>query len=56
MTAVQSDHLLASDAEREQTVERLDTAFTDGRLGVEEFGERVTAVLTRCLCCGPADT
>jgi DUF1707 SHOCT-like domain len=35
--------LRASDAEREQTVERLRDASAEGRLALEEFVERMTA-------------
>jgi hypothetical protein len=36
----------ASDADREVVRGQLDEAYADGRLGVDEHGERVTAVLT----------
>src|SRR6266487_1435725 len=36
----------ASDAERNQTVDRLRTAFVEGRLNDEEFDERMRTALT----------
>ncbi|MGH2873639.1 MAG: DUF1707 domain-containing protein, partial [Solirubrobacteraceae bacterium] len=38
-------HLRASDADREQTVERLRRAATEGRIAAEELEQRVTAAL-----------
>lgn len=41
---VESDEVRASDAEREAVVARLGSAVGEGRLTLEEFGDRVSAV------------
>ena len=44
MVAIGRGHLLAADADRDQVIGNLKTAFVQGRLTMEEFEERVGQV------------
>ena len=46
-------HLRASDADREATVARLQTALGEGRLDVDEFGDLVSEALAELVATVP---